>query len=121
MTREMHLSRVRPWWVKLLLPVFSASLITISIADAKSNSSDYFVGQNKRKHRLLILTDIGGDPDDQQSMIRLLLYANEFDLEGLIDTSTRSQINPDEIRMRIEAYRKVRPNLVKHAEDYPPG
>jgi hypothetical protein len=36
------------------------------------------------KKRLLVLTDIGGDPDDQQSMVRLLLYANEFDLEGLI-------------------------------------
>jgi len=72
-----------------------------------------------RKHRLLVLTDIGGDPDDQQSMVRLLLYANEFDLEGLIATSTRSQVNPDQIRKRIEAYRKVRPNLVKHAEYYP--
>jgi len=74
---------------------------------------------NGRKHRLLVLTDIGGDPDDQQSMVRLLLYANEFDLEGLIATSTRSQVNPVQLRERIEAYRKVRPNLVKHAEDYP--
>ena len=37
--------------------------------------------------RLLVLTDIGGDPDDQQSMIRLMLYANEFDIEGLIATA----------------------------------
>ena len=40
------------------------------------------------KPRLLVLTDIGGDPDDQQSMIRLLLYANEFDFEGLIATAS---------------------------------
>jgi hypothetical protein len=26
------------------------------------------------KPRLLVLTDIGGDPDDQQSMIRLMTY-----------------------------------------------
>jgi hypothetical protein len=71
------------------------------------------------KQRLLILTDIGGDPDDQQSMVRLLLYANEFDLEGLVATSTRSRINPDQIYERIEAYREVRSNLVKHAEGYP--
>jgi hypothetical protein len=115
----MRLNRVHPWWVELLLLVFSAALVTASKAEAKPNSSDVFAKQNKIKHRLLVLTDIGGDPDDQQSMIRLLLYANEFDLEGLIATSTRSRINPDEIRMRIEAYRKVRPNLVKHAEDYP--
>lgn len=28
--------------------------------------------------RLAVLTDIGGDPDDQQSVIRLMVYANEF-------------------------------------------
>jgi hypothetical protein len=27
--------------------------------------------------RLAVLTDIGGDPDDQQSLVRLLVYANE--------------------------------------------
>jgi len=73
----------------------------------------------QRKHRLLVLTDIGGDPDDQQSMVRLLLYANEFELEGLIATSVRSAVHPDQIRERIEAYRKVRPNLVKHTAGYP--
>ena len=32
---------------------------------------------------LAVLTDIGGDPDDQQSMIRLMVYANEFEIEAL--------------------------------------
>ncbi len=77
-----------------------------------------FAGAGDKK-RLLVLTDIGGDPDDQQSMVRLLLYANDFDLEGLIATSVRSQVNPDQIYERIEAYREVRPNLVKHADGYP--
>ena len=36
------------------------------------------------KPRLLVLTDIGGDPDDQQSRIRLMTYANEFEIEGQI-------------------------------------
>lgn len=75
-------------------------------------------GEGNRQ-RLLVLTDIGGDPDDQQSMVRLLLYANEFDLEGLVATSVRSQVNPDHIYERIEAYRKVRSHLVKHADGYP--
>jgi len=83
-----------------------------------SACSIVFAGAGDKK-RLLVLTDIGGDPDDQQSMVRLLLYANEFDLEGLVATSTKSRINPDQIYERIEAYRKVRPNLVKHADGYP--
>src|SRR5262245_29931988 len=40
-----------------------------------------------QKVRLVVLTDIGGDPDDEQSMVRLVLYANEFDIEGLIAAS----------------------------------
>ena len=40
------------------------------------------------KPRLLVLTDIGGDPDDSQSMIRLMVYANEFELEALIASAS---------------------------------
>src|SRR3979490_933989 len=34
--------------------------------------------------RVLIETDAGGDPDDEQSLVRFLLYANEWDVEGII-------------------------------------
>ena len=37
--------------------------------------------------RLIVLTDFFKDPDDNQSLIRLLCYANEFVIEGLIATS----------------------------------
>jgi hypothetical protein len=78
------------------------------------------------KPRLLVLTDIGGDPDDQQSMIRLMLYANEFDLEGLIASASGTPgelkdhvVQPRLIRQIVEAYGEVRSNLVRHAEGYP--
>lgn len=99
---------------KRLSRIFSLGVVLILTTTC---SSVFAVAGHK--HRLLVLTDIGGDPDDQQSMARLLLYANEFDLEGLIATSVQSQVNPDQIHERIEAYRKVRPNLVKHADGYP--
>lgn len=50
-----------------------------------------------RKTRLIVLTDIStlnseyGEPDDTQSLIRLLLYSNEFDIEGLIATYTNNK------------------------------
>src|SRR5437868_8590040 len=76
--------------------------------------------------RLLILTDIGGDPDDQQSMIRLMVYANEFEIEGLIATAagTPGQLKehvtkPQLIREIVEAYGQVRENLARNAEGYP--
>ena len=78
------------------------------------------------KPRLLVLTDIGGDPDDQQSMIRLMLYANEFDIEGLVASASgtpgelkESVTKPHLIREIVEAYGKVRGNLAKHADGYP--
>lgn len=76
--------------------------------------------------RLLVLTDIGGDPDDQQSMIRLMVYANEFSIEGLIATSAGipGQLHapvtrPDLIREIVTAYGEVRPHLARHAAGWP--
>lgn len=41
-------------------------------------------GTTDTKPRILISTDIGGtDPDDFQSMIHLLMYADLFQIEGL--------------------------------------
>jgi hypothetical protein len=40
--------------------------------------------QATNRLRLIIETDAGGDPDDEQSLVRFLLYANEWDIEGII-------------------------------------
>ncbi len=76
--------------------------------------------------RLLVLTDIGGDPDDQQSLIRLLVHSNEFDIEGLIASASgtpgelRERVTrPDLIRQLVAAYGEVRPNLIRHAPGFP--
>ena len=36
--------------------------------------------QNNQKNRVIVLTDIEADPDDTQSLVRLLLYSNEIDI-----------------------------------------
>lgn len=80
------------------------------------------------KTRLVVLTDISSlkageaEPDDGQSLIRLMLYANHFDIEGLIATSTMGHgmtVRPELIRQVVEAYGKVQPNLTRHAAGYP--
>lgn len=77
--------------------------------------------------RLLVLTDIGQDPDDQQSLVRLLLYANEFDLEGLVATADNNSdreppvIRADIIHEAIRRYGEVLPNLRLHDWRYPPA
>ena len=36
------------------------------------------------KSRLIIMADMGNEPDEEQQMIHMLMCSNEFDLEGLI-------------------------------------
>ncbi len=84
------------------------------------------MGNEKQKPRVIVMTDIsslkGGilEPDDTQSMIRLLLYANEFDIEGLIATAYGEYgIHPDYIETLIRGYGQVHPKLVCHDPAYP--
>lgn len=75
------------------------------------------------KARLFVLTDIEADPDDTQSLIRLLLYSNEIDIEGLVATTSvwkRSSVAPESIRAIIARYGTVLPNLRRHDPAYPP-
>lgn len=81
-----------------------------------------------KRPRLIVLTDIGGDPDDQQSMTRLMTHANDFDIEGLIASASGTPgelkgnvVRPDLIREIVQAYGQVRPNLLQHAPGYPPA
>jgi hypothetical protein len=74
------------------------------------------------KPRLFVLTDIGGDPDDQMSLVRLLTYANHFELEGLVATppggATRP-VNPQYLHQIVQAYGQVRNNLELHEPGFP--
>lgn len=67
------------------------------------------------RFRVLISTDIGGtDPDDNQSMSHLLMYSNEFDLEGLVSSPSFGDGNTSEIFRMIDVYEKDLPQLSKH-------
>ena len=52
------------------------------------------------KQRLIVLSDIGGEPDDSESMVRLMVYSNQIDVEGLIATTSvwmKNDTHPDDI------------------------
>src|SRR6267142_989628 len=78
--------------------------------------------------RLIIETDAGGDPDDEQSLVRFLLYANEWDIEGIIAnrplTRDGENLNPERtglgvVRRLLNAYGECWTNLVQHDAQYP--
>jgi hypothetical protein len=67
-------------------------------------------------------TDLGADPDDQQSMVRQLVLANEYDLEGLIVATgcwKKRQSDTSMLDALVDAYGQVVSNLQVHAEGYP--
>jgi cell shape-determining protein MreC len=66
------------------------------------------------KPRVFVLTDIENEPDDAMSMVRFLVYANQYDVEGLAATTSihqQKRVAPQRIREIVEAYGKVRDNL----------
>ncbi len=81
--------------------------------------------QNKsafNKERIFVLTDISNEPDDEESMVRFLVYSNQYDIEGLVATTStwlRNKTREDLIRRQIEAYGQVRSNLLIHASEFP--
>lgn len=78
--------------------------------------------QTPQKLRVLVLTDIENEPDDAQSMVRFLTYTNQWDVEGLVATTSvhqQKRVAPERIRRIVEAYGKVRDNLLLHEKGYP--
>ena len=58
-------------------------------------------GEPEQRHRLIILTDMENEPDDSQTMVRLLMYSNEVDVEGLIAVTSRwlqNAVFPESLR-----------------------
>ena len=75
------------------------------------------------KPRVIVTSD--GEIDDQCSMVRFLLYANEWDIEGIVSSSSQYHAHghrwagDDWIDPFMDAYEQVHPNLLKHDPEYP--
>jgi hypothetical protein len=79
-------------------------------------------GQQKSRLRVLVLTDIEADPDDSESLVRFLLYSNQWDVEGLVAVTSihqKTRVAPETIHAILDAYKKVQPNLLKNEPGYP--
>lgn len=107
--------------------LLSLTLILTALVSATSQvtSPDKDIRQ-----RLIILADMGNEPDEEQQMMHMLMYSNEFDLEGLIAVigkylnpeSTnpfKKILHPELFIQLIDGYSEVFENLKKHAKGYP--
>ena len=75
------------------------------------------------KTRVIVTSD--GEIDDECSLVRFLLYANEWDIEGIVTSSSQYHwhghkwAGDDWIDPSLNAYEAVYPNLLKHDKNYP--
>lgn len=76
-------------------------------------------GSGAQRYRVIVSSDIGGtDPDDFQSMVHLLLYADTLDLEGIV-SSPYGPGRREHILEVINHYEKDYPNLKTWSDRYP--
>lgn len=117
-------------------PRFDKSYVTLQatlVKDGQILRKDFLAtvlpqtDTGKQRARVIVLTD--GEDDDKASMIRFLLSANEFDVEGLVNTSSEfhwvggkgwNAFKPVSwIKDYIALYAEVYHNLVRHDPHYP--
>lgn len=110
-------------WMRLVYSLAMTLLLAVGpLAGTVTAAGPKAEYDKVEKQRVIVLTDISNEPDDEESLVRFLVYSNEYDVEGLIATTSvwlRDTVRPERIRERVLAYGRVRDNLLKHAAGYP--
>jgi hypothetical protein len=112
---------------KIILAVMVLTCLAATVAIAgiqQSNESGKVIPDSGalsgRRYRVIISSDIGGtDPDDFQSMVHLLVYADVIDIEGIISSGAIGQGRKKNILEVIDCYEKDYPNLKTYSDKYP--
>lgn len=90
--------------------------------EAATSAASSTSGASYTKPRMIVTTDLGADPDDDQSLVRLFVCANEFDIEGLVVSTgcwKKKQSNTKMLDKIVDAYGKCYDNLKVHADGFP--
>lgn len=101
--------------------VIISALIALSCSDTKPQGASGTA--ISLKPRVIVTSD--GEIDDECSMVRFLLYANEWDIEGIITSSSQYHwhghkwAGDDWIDPYLNAYTEIYPNLIEHDRNYP--
>ena len=100
----------------------SMSMFLLLCAILANSLVDSLSAASYTKPRIIVTTDITNEPDDQQSLVRLLVYANNYDIEGIIGSTGIWKLSDpatNVIHTCIDTYGQVRDNLAKHDKDFP--
>ena len=92
-------------------------------------ASHNIIAQENTRTRLVVLADMGCEPDEMQQMIHMMMCSNEFEPVGLIAVTGKyihpgmkqeyhRITHPELFTEIIDAYSKVYENLKKHASGW---
>ncbi len=106
---------------------FSIAVLLLLLVVTVFSSSVFSAGTGR--HRLVILADMGNEPDEEQQMVHMIVCCNEFDLEGLIAVTGKylrpesndpykQRLHPELFLKIIDAYARVVDNLKRHARGW---
>lgn len=109
---------------RLLLVLITLTFISFSLWSQQNSKNDVHWAQ--LKPRIIVLTDVSTwETDDSESLVRLLVHADLFEIEGLVFTTGWSLDETRDdffslIHDAIDAYEKDLPNLMKRSgqEDF---
>lgn len=104
------------------MKTFLAALCCVFPLSSAASAQSHVEQAPDDRRRIVILTDIENEPDDAQSTVRFLTYSNQWDVEGIVTTTSihmQDRLGTERMRGIIAAYGKVQPNLLRHASGYP--
>lgn len=107
--------------------IVTSSNIRIDNASASMNNKQRYIElpAYRSKPNVAVLTDISNEPDDQESLTRLLLYSNQLNIRALIATTStwlQNTTSQDSIQHVINVYSGIVDNLNVHvplSQQYP--
>jgi len=106
----------------MMKQIFLLPLLLIPFGCLNSAAAD--------RARLIVLADMGNEPDEEQQIVHLLMCSSEFQLEGLLAVTSsslrpeqkdpvRRKLHPELFHRLIDGYAQVYPNLQLHAVGWP--
>jgi len=106
--------RMHPIWFEKPMQAVLLTMVGVLICMAAT------AAPADSRPRVIVSTDVGGtDFDDYQSVVHFLVYADRFDIEGIL-SSPFDRGNASEILKVINCYERDYPNLKTYSDKYPP-
>ncbi|MBN2698617.1 MAG: DUF1593 domain-containing protein [Bacteroidales bacterium] len=100
--------------------IFSVSGLMVLFSCTGQKPAEQAIGERPR-----VIATSDGEVDDECSMVRFLLYVNEWDVEGIVTSSSQYHwhghrwAGDDWVQPYLDAYAEVYPNLIRHDPAYP--